>query len=528
MCGQNFLFFDRQVLAHHGYALTPHWEDTLLAASILDPQLPRNLGALVANEFHAEAHKAAFRSDKESGVLSGWESTDLAVERERRVYCLKDAYTTLLLWKRQKERLKDYGQSFYDDLKRLSVIAVEMRQWGAEWDPAEASRLATKYDAQLQKALGQLQKVAAPLGFVDFNPGSPKQLRDLFYVKCKVAPTIWTEKHEPSTSEDALVEMLKADNAFVKAFAEKLMEYREAQKRLGTYIIGMAPESGSRISGDWRAHTAISGRWSCTGRPLQTLDEELRGLIKVSPDCLMVECDLPSAEVRSVMLFAKADEVIRMLNDGGDLYSWAATDMFGMPVSKKDKTAKFRQLGKLIILASHYAAQAPTVWRQIIKREIEIDGEMVPVWKAFPALGVRQVEVLQRRYFEKVPAIPRWWETEETASAARGYYFSPLDGRKLHFYGPVDRPLMANYPNQSGIAAYMNAATLRVRAQMTAEDRIIALIHDAITAETKAPQIDRLRQLLVSEMEGDINLDGRTILMRPVEFKVGKNMREVK
>lgn len=420
------------------------------------------------------------------------------------------------------------GQRLYFDLKKLTDIAQEMRQRGAEWDPAEASRLDTKYEAQLQKALAQLQKAAAPLGFKDFNPGSTKQLRDLFYSKCKLAPTIWTEKGEPSTSEDALVEMLKADNPFAKAFAEKLMEYREAQKRLGTYIRGMAPESGTRISGEWRAHTAVSGRWSCTGRPLQTLDEELRGLIKASPGCLMVEADLPSAEVRSVMLFAKADEVIRMLNDGGDLYSWAASDMFQTPVSKKDKTAKFRQLGKLIILASHYAASASTVWRQVIKREIEIDGEMVPVWKAFPALGVRQVEVLQRRYFEKVPEIPAWWETEEEASKARGYYFSPLDGRKLHFFGPVDRPLMSNFGNQAGIAAYMNAATLRIRGQLQADDTFIALIHDAITAETKAPQIDRLRDLLVREMEGDINLDGRTVLMKPVEWKVGASMRDVK
>jgi hypothetical protein len=109
MVGQNISSFDRRVLAHHGYALTPHYEDTLLAASILDPQLPKNLSALVGSEFHAEAHKAAFKADKETGVMSGmWESTDPAVERERRIYCLRDAYMTLLVWQRQRQRLKEY------------------------------------------------------------------------------------------------------------------------------------------------------------------------------------------------------------------------------------------------------------------------------------------------------------------------------------------------------------------------------------------------------------------------------------
>jgi hypothetical protein len=109
MVGQNISAFDRGVLSHHGYALTPHYEDTLLAASILDPQLPKNLGALVSSEYHAEAHKAAFKADKETGVLQGmWDSTDPGVERERRIYCQRDAYMTLMVWNRMKQRLKEY------------------------------------------------------------------------------------------------------------------------------------------------------------------------------------------------------------------------------------------------------------------------------------------------------------------------------------------------------------------------------------------------------------------------------------
>lgn len=109
MVGQNISAFDRQVLAHHRYEITPAYHDTLLAAAVLDPQLPKNLTALVSSEFHAEAHKASFKSDKETGVLQGmWDSTDPKIERDRRIYCLRDAYTTLLVWQRQKQRLKEY------------------------------------------------------------------------------------------------------------------------------------------------------------------------------------------------------------------------------------------------------------------------------------------------------------------------------------------------------------------------------------------------------------------------------------
>jgi DNA polymerase I-like protein with 3'-5' exonuclease and polymerase domains len=109
MVGQNIAAFDRRVLSRAGYALTDKWEDTMLAASILDPQLPKNLGFLSSSEFHNEAWKAEHKTDVETGVMTGnWDSRDPDVERERRVYCARDAYVTLLLWNRQKQRLSEY------------------------------------------------------------------------------------------------------------------------------------------------------------------------------------------------------------------------------------------------------------------------------------------------------------------------------------------------------------------------------------------------------------------------------------
>lgn len=109
MLGQFITNFDRPCLDHHGYDLTPHYEDTLLAASILDPQVPKGLGFLTSSEFHAPAHKAEFKTDKDTGVMQGdWDSRDPEVERRRRIYCLRDAFVTLLVRKRQKQRLAEY------------------------------------------------------------------------------------------------------------------------------------------------------------------------------------------------------------------------------------------------------------------------------------------------------------------------------------------------------------------------------------------------------------------------------------
>lgn len=529
MVGQNISSFDRQVLSRAGYELTPQYEDTLLAASILDPQLPKNLGALVSSEFHAEAHKAAFKADKETGVMSGmWNSTDPEVERERRIYCLRDAYTTLLVWRRQKERLKEYGADLYQQLKQLDVIALSMRATGCEWDFEAAKELEAKYAEQRERVRKQLKKGAGLLGLKEFNPGSTKQLANLFYNKCKVTPEIRTPEGKPSTSDDALTQILKCDNPTAVEFARKVAEYREADKALGTYIVGLRPEKGTRVHGVWRAHTAVSGRWSCTEVPLQTLSSEMRRLIKATPGKLMCEADLPSAEVRTVMLFAQDKEMVALLNDGGDLYSTCATEMFGRTVSKKENK-KLRQLGKLIILASNYGAAPETVWAQIIKQEMEDDdGKFKRVMEIFPQLNVKQVEVLQKGYFRKVPSIPRWWATEEAASAKRGYYLSPFDGRRIEFYGPVDRNLMANFPNQATVAWWMNRALLEVRAELLPTDILLTYVHDSLCIESLPENIDRTQRLLHNKMEGDISYGKLTVKMSPVESKCGPNLAVVK
>lgn len=517
MLGQNLAAFDRRVLARAGYALTDKWEDTLIAASILDPQLDKNLGFLVNAEFHAEAHKAAFKTDRETGIQQGtWDSTDPEVERERREYCLKDAYTTLLLWHVQKRRLKEYGQHLYEDLKRLTLIALRMREQGCEWDFEAAAELDARYSEKLNKALEQIQKAGRLFGIPDLNPGSPKQLRELFYGKMKLAPEIWSDAGEPSTSEDALTGFLKSDNPAAVEMAKKVSEYREAQKALGTYVRGMAPDEGqTRIYGEWRAHTAISGRWSCTGRPLQTLSGEMRRLIKASPGKLMCEADLAAAELRTVALYANDPTMLQIFADGEDLYSIISRQIFNDLTIKKGH--KLRQLGKMVCLASNYAASAETVWRQVVKDPT--------VQKEFPNLTVRQVEAVQKGYFKVCARIPLWWREEAEESSARGYYLCPYSGRRIHFYGPVDLNLMANMPNQSTVAKWMNDALLKVDAELQEGDTILTCVHDAITIESF--DVERIQKLLHKHMEGVLRYKDREVAM-PVESKIGKTLAEVK
>jgi hypothetical protein len=270
MVGHNIAYFDRPLLQYQGWQLHDTFFDTMFAASILDPQQDKDLHSVVAGEFAAEAWKAGFKTDVDTGVLQGgiWGSTDPAVARERRVYCVRDAYTSLLAGQVQKTRLQTYGQTFLDDLMFQYPTSMQMRRTGLLWNREAAARLDAEWSAKKEVALAEARRLAAEAGpeFANLNPGSPTQLRKLFFDRCGLAPTHWTDKGLTSTGYDALMAIKKqADNSFAAKVAQQVLDYRDADKMLGSYIRGLAPPSGQdRVYGAWKVHATVSGRWGCS------------------------------------------------------------------------------------------------------------------------------------------------------------------------------------------------------------------------------------------------------------------------
>jgi DNA polymerase-1 len=498
----------------------------MLAASILDPQLDKNLGYLVNAEFHAQAHTAAYKTDKETGLPQGtWDSTDPAVERERREYCLKDAYTTLLVWQRQKERLQTYGRQQYDKLKRKAPIANAMRSRGMPFDYRYQAKMKAYHEGKREKIRAQMRAKLAPI-LPDFNPGSTKQVGKLFYNVCKIAPFAWTPEGTPSTDEDAIIEILKADNSLAVECADKILEYRNHDKMLGTYVVGGAPvDDSGLVFGDWKCHTAVSGRWSCTkyrlpdgtkaGMPFQVIPARIRRLFRARPGMVFVEADYNALEIRTLALLSGARHMLQMLEDGVDLHLENARQMFG------DKTivkkSPLRQAAKVIAFSSHYGAGPDTVWRTMIA------DDDIKKWR--PGLTVRQVEAMQKAYFKIHGDIPLWWKRNVEEATARGYLLEPVFGRRLAFYGQVDFSLAQNFPNQSLALEIMDDGLVKIYDELVEPEGIVAQIHDSLGLE--GPDGQRLKGLCTKHMPTTITFEGRTMHF-PIEVKVSERYVWVK
>lgn len=504
MITQNGYFFDREYLRRNGYDLTAQYEDCLFASSILTPQLPKSLAFQAASEFHGEAHKSQYHAD-ESGVL-GWGE----VTEELMTYNCKDCVVTLMLWRTQKSRFATYGAQLYQTLKDLAPIAMQMRNRGVYWNKEAAVRLREEYTAKIDVEVAQLKKAAKVFGLEDFNFQSNKQLKELYFSKFRVVPVRYTEKGEPSVDGDALTEYLKSDNPMCAEFSKKLMGLRTLWKMRAVYIDGCAPGPGETHSrGEWRSWTAISGRWSCTGRPLQTVPTDMRELFSAEPGHVLVESDVAALEVRSLALFSGAKTLLQMLADGEDIHLYNAENVFQRKLEKKSRE---RQVTKLIFFASAYRAAPDTVWRQVVQD--------------FKDITVKQVEVVQRALWKLHPEVVAWWDSELKACAARGYYLEPISGRRVVFYGHPEPSLSVNMPNQSLGAHLMNKALIGIYNELDHEhEYVVSQIHDSICLS--GPDEKKLLDLCHKHMVSTVEYEGRSVKIE-IEAKAHQNYRLVK
>src|SRR5918995_1808652 len=244
--------FDYQfLLAEHGISLSPIF-DTMLAAQLLDGG---EYGASYALEAVAERYldEAVDKSERRadwSGELS----------RAQLEYAARDAAILLPLRERLAERLEEEGLGYISGVEFGAVAAIsEMELAGVKLDVARWKELEKTVRERRDRAAEHLESFfPAPEGVLPLeglgprlNLNSPKQITDAFRTLGIELPDtkVWT--------------LLKIEHPA----AEALLEYRELQKKLGTYLETypnfISPKTG-RIHANFLQCRVPTGRLACT------------------------------------------------------------------------------------------------------------------------------------------------------------------------------------------------------------------------------------------------------------------------
>ena len=305
------------------------------------------------------------------------------------LYGAHDAVITWELYEFQKQYLYYDPNKSFDDRNGMNGVAwnffniempcikaiAEMEDNGILLDTEYAKKLSAEYHKRKAEALDKFYALLEPYqdkilacnnSKLDnpINIASPTQLAILFY------DILGYEKVDRQPERGTGVAVLQHWNTPI---ANAILEYREVDKLLGTYIDKLPecvnPDDG-RIHCNFKQYGADTGRMSSVDPNLQNIpshNKDIRKMFVASDGYVLMSSDYSQQEPSCLASFCKQmgyDSLFDMRFNGRDLYSAVASACYNRAYedcvefnedgSKNAEGKKYRTLAKPVLLGILY------------------------------------------------------------------------------------------------------------------------------------------------------------------------------
>ncbi len=484
--------FDYSFLhALYGISISPIF-DTMLAAQLLSGGArgdSYSLGAVAERYLDESPDKSEQRSDW-SGKLSG----------RQLEYAARDAAVLVPLRERLAAALELEKLGLVSKIEFAAVSSLaEMELAGIKLDVARWKELEIKTRERRDKAALALDAhFPEPDGMLPLeglgprlNLNSPRQITDAFKSLGIDLPDtkVWT--------------LLKIDHPAAK----DLLEYRELQKKLGTYLEtypNFIHEETGRIHANFLQCRVPTGRLACTNPNVQQIphEDEFRSCFVAERGNTLVIADYSQIELRILAEVSGDPAFVDAFQRGDDLHRVTAATMYG--VAMESVTRDQRSAAKRINFGLMYGRGAKSLSAQLGTDE---------------ARGRELIE----EYFNNYPKVQRFLQSTANR-ATRERTLRTLAGRIRKFgdepvkddKGAMRREAM-NYPIQGSSADIAKLALAYMRRELSGMDaRLINSIHDEFVVECA----EGLASEVTEKMEKAMIQAGEKLLKKvPVEVE---------
>ena len=194
---------------------------------------------------------------------------------------------------------------------------------------------------------------------------------------------------------------------------------------------------------------------------------------------------------------AREETLIEAFNQGRDIHTQTATTVFGL--SPEEVTADMRRTAKVVNFGIMYGAGPFRM-----SRELDI--------------SIQEGRELINRYFNTYPGIRKFIDDLLARARDEGYVSTLLGRRRKvpHLLSgnqrlrSADERMAVNMPIQGTAAELIKIAMIRIHRHLVEEgykSKMILQIHDELLFETPEDEVDRLREMVVTEMEAAMELD---------------------
>lgn len=432
---------------------------------------------------------------------------------------LEDAKKTI--WNELQKRKQEV---IYKEIEEpIMPVIKKMEDYGIQIDKKYLKELGEEY----HRVLDSIEKEIFKLAGREFNVKSPKQLSEVLFDDLKL-PTSGVKKSAGGgySTQITILEKLEDEHPIIK----KIMEYRELQKLLSTYI-DVIPDmvaSDGRLHAEFIQAGAATGRFSSNNPNLQNIPVKTelgrairKGFVATSGH-VFASFDYSQMELRLAAMFSGDTNLISIFKNGEDVHAAVAASVFHVPM--ESVTKEMRRHAKVINFGILYGMGVMALRKNLGGTKAEAEkfyGDYFKQFKSFES------------YLEDTKEFARTHGYTETLFGRRRY-FAGINS-SLPFIRSIAERAAINAPIQGTLADVVKLAVRFIDERLVDEGlvddvHLILQIHDELVFEIKEGLLERAKKIITEEMEGVFEksfIHYKNEVPITVNFSSGKNWQEL-
>lgn len=510
------LKYQTNLLAYNGLQLAGKLYDIELLHYLINPEKSHKLDLLAKTYLDVDINTVDADSRPEGFLLFD----DIPEEDDKPPYMeiLAMLFVGEKLIGELEQKADGISMRLYNEMEEpLLRVLARMEMEGVRVDIPQLRHFATELSMQLSEIQSRCRELA---GEPELNIMSPKQVGEVIYEKLKLDPKVKAKtgkRYQYPTDEETLTALIDKH-----PIINEILEFRGVKKLLSTYIEPF-PSYVNPTTG--KVHTTFNQALTSTGRlssskpnlqniPIRTEQgKEIRkAFVPSRPDGLILSADYSQIELRIMAHLSGDRHLIEAFRAGEDVHSMTAAKIFkeeiGQVTAEQRRIAKTANFGIMYGISSFGLSQRLGTSRSDSKKIIE-------------------------DYFSNFPAINSFIESEKAFAMENGYvetmfgrrrYIPDINSRNANVRMMAERTAV-NAPIQGTAADIIKLAMIKLDERIRTEglaSRMVLQIHDELLFDTLPDEVERLKAIVVEEMENVVRLS----IPLTVECNYGNNWLE--
>ena len=465
--------FDESVLRLRGFDFQGKRTDTCYLHHTLFAELPHNLGFLGSIYTLTPYWKDDIKGDR------GGTSSTREEDSVFRTYNCRDSHVTFSAGNAMRREAMAKGRlEFYEQYVAPLIPAVaDMQAAGVLCDMGKRQKFSESMNEQCEALAERLFAIRGTA----FNPRSKDELASILFEEMGYTPLSTTPILKRGQVDANTIRFLyrTTTSDSDREFLGVLKEFNELDKKRGTFIDNIRPDSDGRVRASWSIHGTRTGRLACKGPDYQNVPDGLcREVYVPGSQCTLLGLDYSSFEQWINALYSEDNALEALLSEGKNIHCQTAADFLNIEYSEAlDRhLADDVEFDKIYVTmknyryGTNYGASAQTVLDSMIARSDD-PPDLIDI---------------ERIQLNDVARFPRVQETKN-AIADRVKTTRLLRngvGRERYFLSPPDKIVTEayNFPIQSLAADIINQAHVEIFRALSPYS-VVAQIHDSFLIE---------------------------------------------